>query len=135
MRLLTEFFEIQAKVFEFFGYVDEIAMLVAASFRTDSKEAMDAFCERFVIQGERESVARATAVKTMTDADAARDAVVCNDSSIAYREFCYRWTCSCGHDNRVGEIVAGKSNVCRICNKAVRIKTIVYDNGAVCHIR
>lgn len=55
-------------------------------------------------------------------------------SSVAHREFCYRWTCDCGHENRVGEIVAGKSNVCRACNKAVRIKTIVYDNGAIGHI-
>lgn len=60
--------------------LDEVSMLVAEMIRTDTKETIDAFCERFVIPGERESVslpvARAAAVKTMTDADAASGAVV-----------------------------------------------------------
>jgi len=57
-----------------------------------------------------------------------------NKGTTAYREFCYRWTCDCGHVNRVGEIVAGKSNVCDGCQKTVKVVSIVYDNWCVSRI-
>ena len=49
----------------------------------------------------------------------------------AYREFCYRWKCTCGYMNRVGEITAGYCNTCKKCGADVRIVAIVYENGAV----
>lgn len=54
-----------------------------------------------------------------------------HEARTAYREFCYRWTCDCGQENRVGEIIAGESNVCDECQTAVKIDRIVYDNGCV----
>ena len=53
---------------------------------------------------------------------------------MAYREFCYRWTCKCGCENRVGEISRGEYNVCRACKLGIKINVIVYDNGCVTRI-
>lgn len=52
----------------------------------------------------------------------------------AYREFCYRVTCPCGHEYRCGEFIRGEAIVCSVCNKAVNIIAIVYDNGCVTRI-
>lgn len=60
--------------------------------------------------------------------------IISNKDNTAYREFCYRWTCSCGHQNRVGELIAGQSNECGGCKKLVRIGTIVYDNGCIVRV-
>lgn len=49
----------------------------------------------------------------------------------AYRVFCYQWKCRCGGVNRVGEIIAGRSNECRYCHEKVRIIEYVNDNGAM----
>lgn len=50
---------------------------------------------------------------------------------VAYREFCYRWTCSCGAINRQGAIRFGFSNYCSGCRSNKKIAAYVNDNGAV----
>ena len=53
----------------------------------------------------------------------------------ACREFCYRWDCQCGGVNRVGEIIAGRSDECVHCHEKFRIIEFVNDNGAVVSLR
>ena len=48
-----------------------------------------------------------------------------------FREFCYRWTCRCGQENRRDECTVGALNECHGCHALVWIATITYDNGAV----
>ena len=52
------------------------------------------------------------------------------DTSEAFREFCYRWTCKCGHDNRSKEMSAGSKPKCDECGEQSVIKVVFYDNGA-----